>query len=652
MKCFSLFLLSSLLAFSGWCQSSGAPGFFTYQGIARSGDGSPLTNATIGLKISILSNGTAAFAEEFPEVPTSNVGNFVIRVGTGEHDSNTASFDSIPWEEGPFQMKVELRPPSSETYFEIGATDLRSVPYALYAENAGNAGGLVTSVTFDSDSILTILQGDSINEVDLSAIFADLTLDLDEDELSFQQNGTNLGDPVDLSVYKEQLEIADGILTLNGANPGVDLHDIIATQTELTYNAESAILSLANGNSVELFALQQKLKLNGETLFIVPYDDPNGLNSVQLNLGSGGTSPWAVVAGGITYGDQVGIGISTFDNPTAKLSVKGIQTILNAANIEVIENNPNYTHSEPVLNLGAASIIRANNGDIRVLASARAIGDDNEPQEAGSLTLYGENQTPNIMLSSNSENPNNGRIFLYDDEGERRLSLIVDTGGSGRLVLFGADGSKNLELSSLLGSSNPNHGSLTLFGPGGTGNKRLEMYVDNNGVGRINTYGTNGELNCSIGSSPDNPNFGELLLYNDSGNEAQAGFKYENNGYTAFADIKNFKMNYPGDPNKEIWYSAVEGPEAGAYLRGSEILINGEASILFPDHFVKTINHETMTVYVSPSSGQSLGLAVIEKMEDGFKVKELHQGQGNYSFDWDVKAVRKGFEDFEVVRTK
>jgi hypothetical protein len=47
-----------------------------------------------------------------------------------------------------------------------------------------------------------------------------------------------------------------------------------------------------------------------------------------------------------------------------------------------------------------------------------------------------------------------------------------------------------------------------------------------------------------------------------------------------------------------------------------------------------------------------MGLAVVEKTEKGFKVKELMKGKGNYQFDWEVKGVRKGYEDYKVVRDK
>ena len=62
-------------------------------------------------------------------------------------------------------------------------------------------------------------------------------------------------------------------------------------------------------------------------------------------------------------------------------------------------------------------------------------------------------------------------------------------------------------------------------------------------------------------------------------------------------------------------------------------------------------NTTLATVLLTPLSADTYGLAVIEKLENGFKVKELKQGKGNFSFDWEVKAVRKGYENYQVIRS-
>jgi hypothetical protein len=102
----------------------------------------------------------------------------------------------------------------------------------------------------------------------------------------------------------------------------------------------------------------------------------------------------------------------------------------------------------------------------------------------------------------------------------------------------------------------------------------------------------------------------------------------------------------------EIVYASLEGPEAAIYLRGTGTLVNGEASIKFSDHFSLMLAQNNMTVILTPLSAESQGLAVVQKNADGIKVKELHQSKGNYEFDWEVKGIRKGYEDFEVVRER
>jgi hypothetical protein len=61
---------------------------------------------------------------------------------------------------------------------------------------------------------------------------------------------------------------------------------------------------------------------------------------------------------------------------------------------------------------------------------------------------------------------------------------------------------------------------------------------------------------------------------------------------------------------------------------------------------------DVITVMLTPLSADSKGMAVVEKTATGFKVKELYQGTGSYGFDWEVKSVRKGFEEYQVIRQK
>ena len=122
---------------------------------------------------------------------------------------------------------------------------------------------------------------------------------------------------------------------------------------------------------------------------------------------------------------------------------------------------------------------------------------------------------------------------------------------------------------------------------------------------------------------------------------------------TIVASIKNFREPNPDQPGTDIVYACVEGPEAAAYVRGTGHLVNGSATIWLPKHFVNVSVLNGMTVQLTPNSPDSRGLAIVRKsLTEGIMVQELGKGRGTYDFDYLVTCVRKGYEDYEVIRPK
>jgi len=117
-----------------------------------------------------------------------------------------------------------------------------------------------------------------------------------------------------------------------------------------------------------------------------------------------------------------------------------------------------------------------------------------------------------------------------------------------------------------------------------------------------------------------------------------------------FGDRKSFREVNPEDPATDIWYVCIEGPEAAMYVRGTATLENGRARIELPSHFRSLAAEKGMTVQLTPLSAQSRGLAVTRKALNGVEVAELADGRGTYEFDWEVKAVRKRYEDYQVIK--
>jgi len=179
--------------------------------------------------------------------------------------------------------------------------------------------------------------------------------------------------------------------------------------------------------------------------------------------------------------------------------------------------------------------------------------------------------------------------------------------------------------------------------------------VDNEKVYEITTNVGGSEFRC-IGNGTGNvsamravSNTQLLFLMRENVMRVQAVIPTDGIGRIS-ADVKNFVQPDPDDVHRDIVYASLEGPEAAAYIRGTARLVNGRVTVSLPAHFKNVAVSEGMTVQLTPLSESSKGLAVVRKSLTSFEVRELWQGHGAYEFDWEVKAVRRGFEDYQVYR--
>lgn len=218
----------------------------------------------------------------------------------------------------------------------------------------------------------------------------------------------------------------------------------------------------------------------------------------------------------------------------------------------------------------------------------------------------------------------------------------------GQVRLLGENGSLNINLNHL--SSQPNLGFLGVYNDNSAQRFAASQGSGNNNSGLHWTYGDNGNLNSYSTYLTGSPNNGLFSIHDQSGIN-QCGLYVNTSGQgVVYGDIKNFRMDHPTQAGKEIWYASLEGPEAGAYCRGTAQLNRGTATVSFDDHFSQVANETTLTVLLTPLDGSSKGLAVVKKTANGFEVVELMGGQGSYAFDWEVKGVRKGYENYRAVR--
>ena len=141
MKKLFTILVAVLLTVSVFAQS---PQKMSYQAVIRNSSNTLIINTNIAMQISILqgsASGTAVYVET--QTPTTNANGLTsIEIGGGTVLSG--NFSTINWANGPYFVKTETDPDGTTggIYYTItGTSQLLSVPYALYAANAGTATG-------------------------------------------------------------------------------------------------------------------------------------------------------------------------------------------------------------------------------------------------------------------------------------------------------------------------------------------------------------------------------------------------------------------------------------------------------------------------------------------------------------------------------
>ncbi|MBK8504288.1 MAG: hypothetical protein IPL46_20015 [Saprospiraceae bacterium] len=415
------------------------------------------------------------------------------------------------------------------------------------------------------------------------------------------------------------LAVPYALFALKAANAGRGSGTDNDQQT-LSLNGTS--LSIENGNSVDLAGIRDGVNdadadpLNELQTLTIAGNQLSISKGNTINLPGGGGNPntesfWKEIKSGtaLYYPGLISIGIDSL-NPATSI----------------------FTNSN-------------NSGAIK-LKNRSIIGMTGDVFVDGDFGHYGNNrnaQTAYRMGTSN--NTGSGFLQLYQG-GSQKLDLSVHESGFGYLSTVGKNGNNNVRITTPTDS--PNQGFIGIDDESGT--IKSAIYVGTSGDGQIYTLGPNGNYNTFLTSLNDFPDNGYLAIYNSTGQIKAGIYSNSSDEGVIFADIKNFRKPHPLMADHDIVYASLEGPEAAAYLRGTATLVDGVANIQFPEHFTLVSSNESITVMITPLDAESKGLAVIKKSNSGFIAKELFNGQGNYSFDWEVKAVRAGYENYKVIR--
>jgi hypothetical protein len=150
-----------LMALPLWSQP---PQAFNYQAIVRDGQGEPVKNQEVAVRIIInmdSTTGTRVYAENHL-VTTNGFGNINLQIGQG---TTSDSFESIDWSGGKVFLRVRVDPAGGTSWTDAGTSQLLSVPYALYAGNGtpgprGDSGiGIANAVIEDEKLVVTFSDG-------------------------------------------------------------------------------------------------------------------------------------------------------------------------------------------------------------------------------------------------------------------------------------------------------------------------------------------------------------------------------------------------------------------------------------------------------------------------------------------------------------
>jgi hypothetical protein len=135
-----ILLLAVLLVQYMGVFAQNAPQGFNYQCIVRDANGSPVASQMATLLFSLCTgapNGPIAYSEKYV-TPTNEYGLVNLVVGQGTPLQGT--FSDINWAASAHYLSVSIET-SPNVFDELGASQLMSVPYALFAQSSANSGG-------------------------------------------------------------------------------------------------------------------------------------------------------------------------------------------------------------------------------------------------------------------------------------------------------------------------------------------------------------------------------------------------------------------------------------------------------------------------------------------------------------------------------
>lgn len=225
-----------------------APQKFTFQAVVRNASNTLISNANVGMQFSILQGSPTGLAVYIETHSTTTNTNGLASVQIGNGTPVAGSFTSINWAAGPYYLKSDTDPNGGTAYTITSTTQLLSVPYALYADEAGNVPTNVSAFTNDAGYITSPNDADSnpTNELQTLSI-AGQTLSISSGNSVTLPSGGGGGNTLDQS-YDQGGSGAGRVVTADAG--AVEVNTAIASGVAVrAQNTNTGVAIVANGTS-------------------------------------------------------------------------------------------------------------------------------------------------------------------------------------------------------------------------------------------------------------------------------------------------------------------------------------------------------------------------------------------------------------------
>jgi hypothetical protein len=617
MKKITFLVGALLLAGSTFAQ---APQKMSYQAVVRNSTNTLVTNSNISMRVSILegsSTGNAVYVET--QSATTN-GNGLATMKIGEGTVVSGDISTINWSSGSYFIKTETDVTGGTNYSIVGTTELLSVPYALYAENAGTPGPAGPQGATGNGIASTIDNG----------------------------NGTFTFNYTDGSTFTtSNLTGPQGIQGVPGAQ---------GIQGDVGPQGPIGLTGPAGATG-----------LQGPIGFTGPAG-PQGATGLQGPIGltgpvgpagaagaAGATGPAGPVGGSDTQiifnnaGAAAGSANLTWNNGLNQLGVTG-KTVTNNLNIAAAAGS------------GTRYLTTDNNGDISAVAFPGISGSGNanyHTKWTASGTLVNSMVQDNgTSVSVNYPIQASSQLFVY------RQQLTAN--GDGQTSIYGYRDRNSQNQGTAYGQNATNTGvtGMNFWGDDysfGVGGWNYNDFVRTGGVigaeiygnywgslgyksASTQTYGVYATTALTVGTgllpSSDIVGVGGGFFGGIAGSISKGeiigqlnkgGLITAYNSGNTYTYGKNVEL-VGGENEAKTAVYAVTAAESKSYANGTGNLVNGEAFIAFPANFVSTLG-ETPVVTVSPN-GNCNGLYIASVTKEGFVVKELNSGNNSVQLSW------------------